>query len=205
MDPKTDPELARRSFLRLMGGTLGASCLALNWCEVALAAQQAAAASSAADPSAMKFLTPAEAADVEAICAQIIPTDATPGAREAGVLIFIDRALASFYARQAGEFRVGLGEFRQSCQRWRPETTSFAALTSPQQIEYLQRVDHTPFFDSVRMLTIIGMFAMPAYGGNRQGAGWKLLGFEDLHVFEPPFGFYDRDYPGFGAAPPAAT
>lgn len=72
----TDPELARRSFLRLMGGTLGASCVALNWREIAVAAEQAAAAGSLTNPSAPKFLAPGEAADVEAICAQIIPTDA---------------------------------------------------------------------------------------------------------------------------------
>ena len=23
------------------------------------------------------------------------------------------------------------------------------------------------------------------------------MGFEDQHVFEPPFGYYDRDYQGF--------
>ena len=25
----------------------------------------------------------------------------------------------------------------------------------------------------------------------------SLLGFEDQHLFSPPFGYYDRDYPGF--------
>ena len=35
-------------------------------------------------------------------------------------------------------------------------------------------------------------------------AGWKLLGFEDLHAFQPPFGYYDRDYPGFVSEPPEA-
>ncbi|MGH8237656.1 MAG: hypothetical protein ACREXP_11635 [Steroidobacteraceae bacterium] len=33
--------------------------------------------------------------------------------------------------------------------------------------------------------------------GNLDGVGWKLLGFQDQHIFEPPFGYYDRDYPGF--------
>ena len=28
-------------------------------------------------------------------------------------------------------------------------------------------------------------------------SGWKLIGFEDRHAFQPPFGYYDRDYPGF--------
>jgi hypothetical protein len=41
------------------------------------------------------------------------------------------------------------------------------------------------------------MFALPAYGGNASEQGWQLLGFEDTHAFAPPFGHYDRDYPGF--------
>jgi hypothetical protein len=41
------------------------------------------------------------------------------------------------------------------------------------------------------------MFSLPAYSGNRGGIGWKLIGFEDHHVFHPPFGYYDRGDPGF--------
>jgi hypothetical protein len=48
---------------------------------------------------------------------------------------------------------------------------------------------------------MLGMFTMPSYGGNRNGVGWKLIGFQDAHVFYPPFGYYDRDYPGFAVAP----
>jgi hypothetical protein len=43
------------------------------------------------------------------------------------------------------------------------------------------------------------MFSLPGYGGNRGELGWRLMGFEDTHAFFPPFGFYDRDYPGFVA------
>lgn len=205
MESKGDVETARRSFMRILGGTLGASCLALNWTEIALAAKQAGASNSGAGARATEFLTAAEAADVEAICGQIIPTDATPGAREAGVVFFIDRALGSFFSRQAGTFRAGLTEFQETCHKWRPDTHSYATLPPGQQIEFLRTVDHTPFFDSIRLLTVIGMFAMPAYGGNHGGIGWKLLGFEDRHVFEPPFGYYDRDYPGFVTEPSKPT
>ena len=41
------------------------------------------------------------------------------------------------------------------------------------------------------MLTLLGMFTSPKYGGNFQGSGWKLMGFVDRHVFAPPFGYYD--------------
>ena len=46
-------------------------------------------------------------------------------------------------------------------------------------------------------MTLIGLFALPQYGGNRNGIGWRLIGFDDQHAFSPPFGYYDRDYPGF--------
>jgi len=204
LDSNHDAATARRTFLRLMGGTLGASCLALNWSEVAVAASQAAA-DIANGLGGMQRLSAAEAADVEAICAQIIPTDATPGAREAGVLQFVDRALGSFYARQASAFRSGLAEFQSACRARQPDAGAFATWPTPQQIQFLHTVDRTPFFESLRLLTVIGMFSMPTYGGNRDGIGWKLLGFEDLHAFQPPFGHYDRDYPGFVSEPPVPT
>jgi hypothetical protein len=56
-------------------------------------------------------------------------------------------------------------------------------------------VDTTAFFDQARLLTLCGMFSNPAYGGNRDKLGWKLIGFEDQHIFEPPFGWYDREVP----------
>jgi hypothetical protein len=49
------------------------------------------------------------------------------------------------------------------------------------------------------------MFSMPSYGGNSDGAGGGCMGFEDRHVFEPPFGYYDRDYPGFVIEPVKLT
>lgn len=189
-------ESARRAFLRLAGGTLGASCLALNWAEVARAAMEAAGAPAADVPGARAFLKPEQAAVVEAIAAQIIPTDATPGAREAGVVVFIDRALAGFWSSEAGAFNSGLADFGARVRDWKPDANSFATLAASDQVAFLHTVEHTPFFESMRFLTVLGMFALPAYGGNRDGVGWKLLGFEDLHAFEPPFGYYDRDYPG---------
>ena len=47
------------------------------------------------------------------------------------------------------------------------------------------------------MLTVLGTLSSAQYGGNYQGQGWKLMGFEDQHIFMPPFGYYDRDYAGF--------
>jgi gluconate 2-dehydrogenase gamma chain len=193
--------LSRRSFLLAASSGVGATWLTFTWAEVANAAHDAHAVVQSADASRTSFFTSLEAADVSAIASQIIPTNATPGAREAGVVFFIDRALATFFSRMAGTFRSQLADFGAMCRTHHPSVTSFAALSSPQQIEFLETVEHTPFFDSMRFLTVLGMFAMPGYGGNRDGVGWKLLGFEDQHVFQPPFGYYDRDYPGFVIEP----
>ncbi len=190
-----DRGFSRRRFLLALSGIAG-SALALEWSEVEAAAHHAMRAASAPGTDAPGFLTPAQAADVEAISAQIVPSDATPGAREAGVVFFIDRALATFFAPLAGEFRAQLAQFQAACRARHPDEP-FAALSSELQIAFLKTVDTTPFFARMRMLTVLGLFSMPAYGGNRNLVGWNLLGFEDQHVFEPPFGHYDRDYPGF--------
>lgn len=190
-------DFSRRGFLRAGGESLGVAWLSLKWSDIAAAAHAADAATRSTAESRFAFLTPQDAADVEAIAAQIIPTDDTPGAREAGVVYFIDRALATFLSRLGAPFRAQLSDFQNACRAAYPDTPAFAQLSSDRQIEFLTRVQTSPFFENMRLLTLFGMFSMPSYGGNRNQLGWKLLGFEDQHVFQPPFGYYDRDYPGF--------
>jgi len=189
--------LSRRSLLQAIAATMATAAMPFGWEEIAQAAHEVHVAAQAGGGAKISWLSAAEAADIEAVAAQIIPTDDSPGAREAGVVYFIDRALATFLSQLAGDYRAQLAAFRAAYRERYPAAVSFAALTSEQQIEYLKGVDQTPFFDTTRLLTLLGMFSLPAYGGNRDGVGWKLLGFEDSHVFLPPFGYYDRDYPGF--------
>ena len=193
--------LSRRAFLVALAETIGVSATALSWPEIASATHNADTAVKASEASPTRFFTHADAADVDAIAATIVPDGATPGAREAGVIHFIDRALATFFSRLAPDFRVQLAAFQKDCRERNTYIASFAALPAERQIEFMRTVEQTPFFEQMRLLTLLGMFSSPAYGGNVDGAGWKLLGFEDRHVFEPPFGWYDRDYPGFAIEP----
>jgi hypothetical protein len=188
--------LSRRSLLHAIAATMAAAAMPVAWAQIAQAVDEMQVAAPGGD-SKISFLSAAEAADVEAVASQIIPTDESPGAREAGVVYFIDRALATFLSQLAGDYRAQLAAFQAAFRERHPSARSFASLTSEQQVEYLKGVDQTPFFNTTRLLTLLGMFSLPAYGGNRDGVGWKLLGFEDAHVFRPPFGYYDRDYPGF--------
>ncbi len=45
----------------------------------------------------------------------------------------------------------------------------------------------------LRLDTIVGTFALPAYGGNRDHLGWHMLGLTHQPVYQPPFGYYDAD------------
>jgi gluconate 2-dehydrogenase gamma chain len=190
-------ETTRRSVLKL-AGVLGLWAVP-DWELLAAKlhhapADESADVSGAASPS---FLGAEEMADVEAITALVIPTDTTPGAREAGVSRFIDRALGSFFTPLAAEFRGGLAEFQRAVRIHHPGSESFRSLDVDAQTQMLRSIELTPFFSLVRQLTVLGMFSNPSYGGNRAGIGWQLIGFADQHVFMPPFGHYDRDYPGF--------
>jgi gluconate 2-dehydrogenase gamma chain len=189
--------LSRRSLLQAIAATIATAATPFGWPEIAHAMDEAHAVAQPAGDAKISFLSAAEAADVEAVAAQIIPTDDSPGAREAGVVYFIDRALATFLSQLGSDYRAQLGAFQAAYRKQYPAAASFAALTPEQQVEYLQGVDQTPFFNTTRLLTLLGMFSLPEYGGNRDGVGWKLIGFEDAHTFHPPFGYYDRDYPGF--------
>jgi Gluconate 2-dehydrogenase subunit 3 len=188
---------SRRAFLQSSGGWLGSAWIAAQWPAIAAAAHHADQMPAQAAGVHLQILNAADAADVDAICAQIVPSGVTPGAREARVLYFIDQSLSTYFSALAADFAKDLVEFQERFRATNPAAKSFAAAPMDVQIAYLKTVDRTPFFGLMRMLTVLGMFTSPKYGGNYQGAGWKLLGFVDQHAFAPPFGYYDAEYRGF--------
>lgn len=190
---------SRRSFLLSSGGLISGAWLAAHWPAIAQAAHHAEEMSSAPEKPGFQFLNAADAADIDAIAAQIVPSGPTPGAREAHAVRFVDRALATFFAAWAADFRTGLAQFQTAFRAADSGNPAFAAAGTQAQITYLKGVETTAFFDTVRTLTLLGMFSAPKYGGNFQGAGWSMMGFADQHAFTPPFGYYDRDYAGFVA------
>ena len=145
----------------------------------------------AAKPAALSFLNGGEAREIEALVAQIIPTDTSPGAREAGVIYFIDRALGTFDADKRAIYTEGLRQAQDKRLELFPASQSIAALQPDEQIRLLHAIESTEFFELLRAHAIMGFFGNPSYGGNRDLAGWKLIGFEDRFQFEPPFGYYD--------------
>jgi gluconate 2-dehydrogenase gamma chain len=172
--------------------------LAASWPQVVAAAEHAhQMAGDTADRSKFLLLTPAQARDIDAIASQIVPSGATPGAHEAGVVYFIDHVHAGLWQEDSQEFVAGLTEFQASCAKHYAGAAQFADLSATDQHAYLKHMEHTPFFGQMRFLTVLGLLALPSYGGNADKLGWKLVGFVDQHAWQPPFGHYDAEYAGF--------
>ncbi len=188
--------VSRRQFL-------ASSTIAAAWAAAATACRAAHdAAPDSAVPGSMReqpsppqqltHFTAEQGAEVEAITARIIPTDDTPGAREAGVVYFIDRSLVTFASDQQKLFADGLADLAKAVAKAHGPQARFSSLTPAQQDDVLRAMEKTPFFGAIRFATIAGMFALPSYGGNRDYAGWKLIGRAHEIQFTPPFGWYDR-------------
>ncbi len=111
-----------------------------------------------------QFFTAAEYAMVERLAEMIIPSDATPGAREAGVAEFIDFIVASDPAVQYS-FRTGLAGLNAHSELTLAK--SFAELSPDQRTSLLQPLAHKAhpgeedsrrFFSAFREITLIGFY-----------------------------------------------
>jgi gluconate 2-dehydrogenase gamma chain len=207
---------ARRGFLVHLGGLAGTACITAQWPAIVAAVQHARQA--AASKQTFEVLTAEQAREVQAIAARIIPTDELPGATEAGVVYFIDRALKTFAKDSLPLYQKGLAEVNRATTEIFPGVPSFAAATPEQQDKLLAELfaDATPqtrasrrntvapttdFLQTIWYHTICGFLVDPEGGGNRDFAGWKVIDRDPAHSFTPPFGYYDKDYPGWQPAP----
>jgi gluconate 2-dehydrogenase gamma chain len=140
----------------------------------------------------LRFFTAAEAQVVQAGSERIFPSDESgPGATEAGVVIYIDRQLASPYGRDQRRYTKGpwvesIPEHGYQGKDTPQQTyragiallgADFAAASSEQQDLRLEKVESTHFFQLLRLHTLEGMFCDPLHGGNIGMVGWKLIGF----------------------------
>jgi gluconate 2-dehydrogenase gamma chain len=160
------------------------------WPEV-LAARQHAQAVTASPTRHLETLDAETAGEIEALTAQIIPSTGGPGAREAGVIYFIDRALSTFAAGDREEYRTGMAEVQEKRKELFPDSVTIISLTGEQQMALMRAIETSSFFELLRTHTVLGFLGDPSYGGNRNKVGWHAIGFEDRMAFEAPFGYYD--------------
>ena len=182
--------IERRAFLAATSAGIGAAFISAAPEQLAASFKHAGSVQRG-EALPLDNLTPEQAADVEAVAGQIMPTDDLPGAKEAGVVNFIDHALGSWAAPQKPLLLMALGAWNSAVAERFPGIQRFAQLTPSQQLEFVQANEQNPFFQQMIFVTLAGTFAHPQNGGNAGGAGWRILGFEDRYVWQPPFGWYD--------------
>ncbi len=142
------------------------------------------------------FFNHDDAATIAAFTERLMPgAPDKPGANDAGVLNYIDLALAGAYAELQDFYRRGLAQLDAYCRKSYNEP--FQLLSAAQQDEVIAALEEgkapgftwpsaQEFFNTVRTHTMEGMFADPLYGGNREFAGWRLVGFPGAQVMFTP-------------------
>lgn len=168
----------------------------------------------AVTPDGWRCFTPQEGRTVEAFVDRLIPPDPeTPGGKEAGCAIYIDRQLAGPHGRFEGHYMSG--PFQKGTKEQGPQSPvtpaehyrtaltaldkvcrgkfgkAFAELSDEQKDETikgledgslkLEGTDGKEFFELIVKDTQKGFLADPVYGGNKDMAGWKMIGFPGTH------------------------
>jgi gluconate 2-dehydrogenase gamma chain len=120
----------------------------------------------------------AQLATLDAALARLIPSDdGEPGAREAQVIGYVQRALEGAHSEHVAAYRRGLGDLDElGLARF---GAAFATLADQRQDCILREAEraHDGFFELMRAHAIEGMFGDPRWGGNAGHAGWRLLGY----------------------------
>ena len=157
----------------------------------------------------LRFFDEAEALIVAAAASRIFPSDESgPGAKEAAVVIYIDRQLAGPYGRDRhrythGPFESGAPELGYQGKATPAEIyrealkglSGFDRLDPAGQDKILTQMESSLFFSLLRQHTIEGMFCDPIHGGNANMIGWQLTGFPG-----PQMSYYDDVDKHFGEA-----
>lgn len=169
----------------------------------------------ALDDRPWAYLTPDEARFLAALADVLIPEDDFPSATQAGVVDFIDLQLAGPYGKGAGlylqgPFREGTPEqgyqaphppaalIRNGIARLEGSGARLVDLDTAEREEFAGRLSEgegfdlgdvpaSTLFDEIWSLVKEGYFADPIYGGNKDYAGWRMVGFPGAHAYYTDF------------------
>ncbi|MBI4873699.1 MAG: gluconate 2-dehydrogenase subunit 3 family protein [Acidobacteria bacterium] len=134
--------------------------------------------------SPWRTLSALEAATAAAICDRIIPPEEFPGAAAAGAVEYLDRQLAGHFKKLRTAYTRGLAGVDRDAQAL--FGAPFAKLTAGQQDQVLQALEKQDssraFFAMIVSHTMQSYYGDPRHGGNRDGAGWRSIGYDSTIV-----------------------
>jgi len=166
-------------------GSVSRRAVIISAAIVPVAAIRSAAADNATNDAKATALTPDQLKLVEAFAYRLIPKDENgPSASECGAANYIDRQLADYLAPEKASFVEGLEA--TNAYAIKSHAKNFVDLTPEMQDMVLTEIDggraegfpnSRAFFNRFRRLTLEGTFSDPHYGGNKNFAGWDLIGY----------------------------
>ena len=134
---------------------------------------------------ACKFFTVAQAATAGSVVQQIVPPDEYPGAKDSGVVFYIDGILSGRFGHFYRErYEQGLKLLDGASHK--QFVRNFSSLEDTQQIAILRALESgqaggaegREFFALIRQHTMESYYGDPEHGGNHEGASWEMIGFE---------------------------
>jgi gluconate 2-dehydrogenase gamma chain len=162
----------RREFIKRLG-LLSGSLLVVPACTPAFGKQ------------VYQSFTGEEAACLIALCEQIIPADEYPGAKDAGVIHFIDRQSKLRFPEERTLFKDGVASLQNWCKA--THNSPFENLDSGTQTAILQsmekdeiksdlwEVSPKSFFEKLLTRTMQGFYGSPRHGGNKDYISFKMM------------------------------
>lgn len=136
--------------------------------------------------SAYRIFTSQEIDCLNSICEQFIPTDEYPGARDAGVVNFIDKLLYQRFPEQREPYRKGLLYLDNYCKH--TFNKGFTQLSWDEQYALLQQMERGKlpeqfwqdisqqnFFNMVLRNTMQGYYGPPRHGGNKDFVSYRMM------------------------------
>ena len=196
--PEKSRVISRRDLLK-KAGAAGAASVATPMAMLSGSGHASAAepqtvrqnATPADRQEALENLTAADADLLEAVLERLIPSDEHgPGAREARVIHYIDRALGGALSSSRPAYAAGLASLDRYAQSSRAKR--FLDLSNTDKDSVLIDVEtgaatgfaggSGAFFAMVLSHARQGMFGDPYYGGNANFVGWDLLGYPGIRT-----------------------
>lgn len=136
--------------------------------------------------SSLRVFTNEEAECLGCICEQLIPADNFSGAREAGVVNFIDKLLFQRFPELTEPYRNGVRSLENFCRETYRST--FAQLDWDAQHHVLTRMEkgelpvsfwkepnQREFFNMTLRNTMQGYYGPPRHGGNENYVSYRMM------------------------------
>lgn len=129
---------------------------------------------------AWRFFKDREARSLEALLEWLIPEGDGPGAREAGVIRYIDRQLTTHFRRHQKAYRNGIA----GIERLAGGCLADAPLERQEEVVRELERSHAgqPFFEIVLAHAMQGFYGNPRHGGNREFVSWRMLGISPVQI-----------------------